>query len=55
MKKLNNKGFGLTTAVVLICVLAFVVIFVSILAYRYGIDKNSPNVINNTSNTTMND
>ena len=34
MKKLNNRGWGLPVAVVIVCFLLFVLLFVVVLVYK---------------------
>ncbi len=44
--RLNNKGFGLSTLVIVLVIFIVAIIFVSILSYNVGVEKGSPNLDN---------
>lgn len=41
--KLNNKGWGLSNMIIFIVILLLFMIIFLIVAYNYGIEKDSPN------------
>lgn len=45
MKKINNKGWGLSTMLIFMGIFVLFIIIVAIISYNYGIDKNSPDPI----------
>lgn len=46
MKKLNEKGWGLTTLLVFICVFILILVGVAILSYHYGANEGRKNNVN---------
>lgn len=54
MEILNNKGWSLSTMIIFVVVLIFVVLIVSILVYHVDHDKNSSNPIFRNHEVSMN-
>lgn len=50
MKSLNKKGFGMASMLVIIAVLILFIIIFTIIAYKSGLDKDSPTSIYDTEN-----
>ena len=42
MRKLNEQGWGVGTMIVFLCVFFLFLIIVGIVAFNFGIEKNSP-------------
>lgn len=49
MMKLNNKGWGLSNMIAFIVILIIFLIIFLVVAYNYGIEKDSPHSIYNQS------
>lgn len=45
MKKLDNGGWSMSVMITFICVFVFFLIIIALIAYNFGIGKNSPDPI----------
>ena len=50
MRKLSNKGWGMTTLIAFICIMLLIILGIFFLAYNYGVEKDSPNRIDEEEN-----
>ncbi len=43
MRKLNNRGWGLSTMITFLVILLLFILVIAFVSYRFGITKKSPN------------